>query len=121
MKMHVTLLLMVIPSTGVRGNFLLSHGERRDKTCTSCAHPATPPPTSHHPDPQFLYLTVETTDVGLVSAGTVGVAAPVMDISQPKEQPPHPLQGGRRISAQYLRELLDTGQVGIPVCFSNVV
>ena len=65
-----------------------------------------PPPTIQ--TPQLLYSTAETTDVGLVSAETIGTAALAMDISQPKEQPPRPSQGGHWITAQYLQELPDT-------------
>ena len=65
-----------------------------------------PPPVIQIP--QFLYSTAETTDMGLVSAGTVGVAALAMDASQPKKKRPRPSQGGCWITAQYLRELPDT-------------
>lgn len=60
--------------------------------------------------PQLLYSTVETVDPSLVSAGTATVATlAIVDIdSKPKEQPPHPQQGGCRITAQYLKELPDT-------------
>ena len=46
-------------------------------------------------------------DVGSVLVGTVSMAALAMDISQPKEWTPYPLQGGRWITAQYLQELPD--------------
>ena len=65
-----------------------------------------------HPPPiiQTTQLLYGTADLSLISAGTASVAAlAIMDINnKPKERPPHPQQGGHRITAQYLEELSDT-------------
>ena len=65
-----------------------------------------PPPIAQ--TPQLLHSMTDVVDIGLASAEIAGVAAlAAMDASQSKEQPPHPQQGGHRITIQYLQELPD--------------
>ena len=65
-----------------------------------------PPPiiqTSH-----LLHSTTETTDIDLTSGIASAAALTVMDMDHSKKQSPHPQQGGRRITTEYLQELSDS-------------
>ena len=57
--------------------------------------------------PQLLYSTTGTTDAGSVSVEFASATALTTAGMLPREQPPHPQQGGHRITIQYLRELPD--------------
>lgn len=60
------------------------------------------------PTSQLLYSTAGATETDVTSAGIAGmVALTLLDADQAREHPPHPKQGGRRITVQYLQELPD--------------
>ena len=87
--------------------FLMTSEEKRNILLTPTPILLHPPPIAQ--TPQLLYSMTEITDMELTSVARVTSTATLvtMDTVQFKEQPPHPQQGGCRITAQYLRELPD--------------